>query len=585
MKAIKAVRVRRKFASTDENLSGLSDYKVTLYDDGGKKFKIGSLRTGGTLVFVEYKKEGRFENFSNDDFIKDGINVLISKQNDDKEFEIIQDPWLEKPPKWRSFGFTPYYLNNGSEVYIKWLEGTLVAGGRKWSDDDGNELSVSKSGDSKSFIEKSVEFFAPPSYEGQKVMKLTSEGIKSITDQTRDLIFTGNVSDKDILNLLISKWNIKIPNYNLSLCDPDYIRCEIIPYISPVDDLEDIDEKLEKPENPIKSEKLKLNVILPKDLQIRVKEDLPSFKIFVGDPPKTELLTSDEFDFGDDEDDLSLLENEFRESDFIGEGEQLLSIEQEEREKQQSKIDCDAAGISNAIINIPQGSYNVDGLQPDTPFPSGLDFSPRFNDVPIYSQYDPRWAESLYDYTNGATKKVKCGDNSTVSSSGCGPTAISMIINYWASKGYCKPTLPSAVATFFADFGGRVCGSGSGLGIVPKVRFKETFGLVLDIVLDDMKIFNALKLGYPCIISGRVYRGYNYKGEILSGKYKNGHFVCLSGIDENNRIRINDSGNNPKGGRAITSFVTTGIGGLKDINLISQRAILYPESLPPKQLA
>jgi hypothetical protein len=352
MKEIKSVRVRRKFASTDENLSGLSDYKVTLFDNGRNKFKVGALQTGKVGLFAEYKREGIFKEFSNDDFIKDGINVLISKQNDNKEFEIIQDPWLEKPPKWRSFGFTPYYLNNGSEVYIKWLEGTLVAGGRKWSDDDGNELSVSKSGDSKSFIEKSVEFFAPSSYEGQKVMKLTSEGIKSKTDQTKDLIFTGNVSDKDILNLLISKWNIKIPNYNLSVCDPDYIRCEIIPYISPVDDLEDIDEKLEKPENPIKSEKLKLNVILPKDLQIRVKEDLPSFKIFVGDPPKTEKPVVDGFDFGD-EDDLSdlLLEDEFREEEFNAEEEspsELREVPPEESRKNHA-----GEGISKQDEFIP----------------------------------------------------------------------------------------------------------------------------------------------------------------------------------------------------------------------------------------
>lgn len=336
MKEIKSVRVRKKYTSTSDNLSGISDYKVTLYDIGRNKFKVGAFQNGKSGVFSEYKREGIHENFSNDDFIKSAIS-LISKENGDKEFEIIQDPWLDTPPKWRSFGGDSYHLSNGSEVYIKWLEGTKSAGGKKWSDDDGNELSVSKNGDSKAYIEKSVQIFAPSSYEGQRIMKLTNDGIKSITDQNTESIFTGNVTDKDILNLLISKWNSKVPNYNLSICSPDYVKCELIPFISPVDELVNVDDALKEPV-VLTSGKEKLNIVLPQELKLKVKEDL-SFKIYVGEIPKTENPISEGFDFGDEEDlsDL-LLEDEFQEDQFGGLSEQELALQEEISSGQEDAI-------------------------------------------------------------------------------------------------------------------------------------------------------------------------------------------------------------------------------------------------------
>jgi hypothetical protein len=357
MKEIKSVRVRRKFASTDENLSGLSDYKVTLFDNGRNKFKVSALQTGKVALFAEYRKSGTFKEFSNDDFINDGINVLISKQNNNKEFEIIQDPWLETPPRWRSFGFTPYYLNNGAEVTIQWLEGSNSVGGRKWSDDDGKELKISKNGDdNKGFITKTVTILAPDSYDGKnKRLKITRLGIEGVIDSegnplpfTDEQKYSGNMLDKDIISNLISIWNGKVPNYNLSLCEPDYIRCEVIPYISPVDELQDIEEKLETPETQEEPEfiKEKLNVVLPKELNIRTGEDI-SFKIFVGDPPKTENPVADGFDFGDEEDfsDL-LLEDQFREADFAGLEESQIEIQEYPSEQVRIETESQAQVIN-----------------------------------------------------------------------------------------------------------------------------------------------------------------------------------------------------------------------------------------------
>jgi hypothetical protein len=366
MKEIKSVRVRPKFSSGDDN-RGFGDYKVILYDDGRRKFKVAAGQIGRPFLNSEYRKEGRFENYSDDDFIKDAISILISKQNNNnnKEFEIIQDPWLDNPPKWRSYGYDPYYLNNGSQVYINWLDGSLSAGGNKWSDDNGKELKISKSGDdNKGSLTKIVTIWAPESYKGKnRSLKVTQLGIKNTLDKDGkatdfdEIKYSGLMSDEEIIKIIISRWNSQVPNYNVSLCEPEFRRCEIIPYISPDEELINIDEKLEEPQEPV-AQKEKLNVIIPKDLKLKIKQDF-SFKIFVGDPPKTELTVVDGFNFGD-EDDLSdlLLEDEFRESEFAGLDESQLEIQEYPNEKIRIETE-NQAQIINSEPYVP-GKYTLD---------------------------------------------------------------------------------------------------------------------------------------------------------------------------------------------------------------------------------
>jgi hypothetical protein len=365
MKEIKSVRVRPKFSSGDDN-RGLGDYKVILFDNGRRKFKVSAGQIGRVFTSAEYKREGKFENYTDDDFIKDGISILISKQNNNKEFEIIQDPWLDNPPKWRSYGFDPYYLNNGSHFYIEWFEGSLTAGGKKWSDDNGKELKISKNGDdTKGFITKIVNIWAPDSYKGEnKRLKVTRLGIKSVSSEEDEIKYSGNMLDIDIIQGLLSRWNSQVPNYNVSLCEPEFRRCELIDFIHPDEDEEIIkfeDQLVNSKESTI--EKEKLNILIPKDLKLKVKEDI-SFKIFLGDPPKSELPTVEGFDFGD-EDDLSdlLLDDEFRESEFDGlsEAEVLL---QEEVSSNQESFDKGTSTTLPDTIDISISS-NLDDLLKD----------------------------------------------------------------------------------------------------------------------------------------------------------------------------------------------------------------------------
>lgn len=600
MEEIKSVRVKRilqesvTFGGVD--LSGSQfDIKITLYDDGNKKSVIG-LNADARNVWdkIEYRKRGRYSDYTDDGLIRDFID--INSKREGSEFEISQDPFLEKPPKERSFGFDPYYLNNGAKILIKWLDGNFSVGGKGWSDLNGNELDIQKgqTQSTKGFIDKTAQVLASDSYEGEnKILTYTSLGLSSYSEMDNNnlspLVSVGRVKDVDIINQIISFWKTKVPNYdNLALCDPNNEFCEFVDFINPVDTLEQSDpvqDNVLKSTDTIADGKINLSFVIDSSISIKVREDF-DFKIHIGEPPVDPLLSG--FDFGDSDQDLSLLDDEFIEAEFQGDGEGLLSLEEQTKEEKQAKKDLENSGIPAVNINIPQGTYIVSNIAVSTPFGSTSQYSPSFNSVPIYSQYDTRWSTTLFDYQTDRNGKVKsCGldqkdgtAKATVATSGCGPTAVSMVINFWASKGYCKPTLPSAVARFFSDFGGRVCNQGSALGQVPKDKFKETFGLVLKTSATDDSLFKSLQNGYPCVIAGKNFKAYNFKGNVLSNKYLKGHFICLTGVDNNGLIRINDSGNGPTGGASITAFITKGKEALsKDIGSISQKALIYPEAL------
>ena len=357
MEEIKSVRVRRRIL---EELLYQFDIKVILYDNDNKKSAIG-LNIDGMSVWgkIDYRKTGRYSNYTNDELIKDFID--INSRREKITYDIIQDPWLEKPPKERSFGFDPYCLNNGAKILIKWFDGNLSVGGKSWSDLDGKELDIQKgqTQSTKGFITKTAEVLSPGSYEGEnKFLKLTSMGLESKSDiQLKE--FSGTVDDKDIINQVISFWKTRVPNYDdLGLCEPDNEFCELIDFINPVDELEqnelEEDNKLVS-EDPIFDDKIKLSFEMNSNLKIKPREDF-NFKLFIGEPPQDPNLEG--FDFGDDQQDLSLLGDDFTEDAFAGKEESELEIQEYPDEK--TRIDTENHAI---IINqkpyIP-GKYKLD---------------------------------------------------------------------------------------------------------------------------------------------------------------------------------------------------------------------------------
>jgi LAS superfamily LD-carboxypeptidase LdcB len=318
---IKSVRVRKLLG----NLGSQFDIKVTLYKKSFKRVLIGFSNNGSVFWNdISYSDIGRYSKYTDDELINDFID--INSKREKTIYEIIQDPYLDKPPKERSFGFDPYYLNNGAIVEIKWLDNNNQSTGTKiWSDLEGNELNIQKglTQSTKGFITKISQILAPKSYLGEnKILYQTNSGLSSDLDQ--QINFSGNVKDKDIINQIISLWKNQVPNYDdLALCDPDNEFCELIDFINPVDELVERNAKQDnifRSEDPISDDKINLLFQIDSQLNIKPREDF-NFKIFIGELPVDPLLTG--FDFGDEDQDLSLLDDEFIEVDFEGSDEQL----------------------------------------------------------------------------------------------------------------------------------------------------------------------------------------------------------------------------------------------------------------------
>jgi hypothetical protein len=374
MELIKSIRVRNR----KNNL----DIRVNLYLDKNKYILNGTNGKEGTTQMrviwtnLQISTKGKYSNYTNDELIKEFIDINSKRENAD--YDIIQDPWLKEPPNFRNFGFDPYYLNNGSEVYISWswLDGVteindinitnIEPGGLKWSDDKGNELKIPKSIENannslKYYIRKKIK--VKNSYRNT-AGNLISEEFKidknGSLSKSEEKDYDGTIEDIDIINELISLWKIKVPNYeSLRLCSPDNKVCYFssgdnvlqgIKYISPIEDLQQTESQDNQSvsQDPI-DDKINLSFQIDSTLNIKPREDF-NFKIFIGEPPVDPLLAG--FDFGEDEQDLSLLDDEFIEADFVGMDESQLEMQEYPDEKTRKETE-DHAFIINQAPYVP----------------------------------------------------------------------------------------------------------------------------------------------------------------------------------------------------------------------------------------
>lgn len=187
-------------------------------------------------------------------------------------------------------------------------------------------------------IEKTVLIF-PPSESKDGLLKISDDKkikasnelpIGATSSGSIEKKWNGSVADLDILKEILDIWNKKVPNYNLELCNLDQLDssggseyCRLIEYKSPISEPESDPESPQKTEESEQGKgKIKLSVVLPEDLELRVKEDLNELKIYVGEPP----LAPSDFVFQDDFDNLEELDPEFAEGGFLGE-EELEEIE------------------------------------------------------------------------------------------------------------------------------------------------------------------------------------------------------------------------------------------------------------------
>lgn len=148
--------------------------------------------------------------------------------------------------------------------------------------------------------------------------------------------------------------------------------------------------------------------------------------------------------------------------------------------------------------------------------------------VPWYFQCSALGKKTSYDL-NG-----KCGDKSTVCSSGCGVVSTLMVLGKFGAN----PSL-SEWANKVMDNGGRVCGNGStAAGLI---KAASSYGLKGAYLSGISEISKKLDEGQPVIISVRKSGG---SCVFTSG----GHFIVLTGWreKENQIADVNDPANSKK---------------------------------------
>ncbi len=393
---LKSVRIRpREIPVNQRNTAktGVLDLKISVIKTGPRERTLSSYRldekgegttaqapvevANGPWPSIEYKGR-RYEDLSDDDLIRDYIrtNTLRERPSEgefvvidglQKSFyQIVQDPFEKKPPASRNFGFDPYYLNNGAQVFIRWYIGTIdpitdkldkttlnTVGGFEYGirnvsspapdgivDDARDSATPSISIKPKGLV-KTIEVLPPDETSPIWTISSINEFIpvykKNLNETTYEFFFRDDSSEGDfdrgldwmILNDLLRAWNSKVLliSDSIQVCEPSYIPNKTIEYVDPVNPIEPQPEPIEQSptSSVVDSSKIKLNILFPEGFEVKVREDSPNFKIFVGDIP-TELLPGEGFQFRDDFEDGEGFDPEFTESAFSGPEEQEIVL-------------------------------------------------------------------------------------------------------------------------------------------------------------------------------------------------------------------------------------------------------------------
>jgi hypothetical protein len=476
---LKSVRIRPREIPVNQrqtSKTGVLDLKISVIKTGPRERTLSSYRldekgegttaqapvevANGPWPSIEFKGR-RYEDLSDDDLIEDYIRtntlrerpsegefVLVDGVYKEPFYQIVQDPFEKKPPASRNFGFDPYYLNNGSQVFIRWYasekkkvqwefsdittttqssigevsiqitsnqypdipitytynssnnpiqqgatpsyssiesyweyESTqiiqisqndplygqvvylppgsdffdenslVVTGGLQYGvrnnsipapdgivDDARDSATPSISIKPKGLV-KTVEVLPPdetsPIWTISSISQFVPVYKKDLNETTKEYYFSDDSSEGEfdrgldwmILNDLISAWNSKVfyLSDTIQICEPSYIPNKTIEYIDPINLQETPTEQSPTSSVIEDSGKIKLNILFPEGFEVKVREDSPNFKIFVGDIP-TELLPGEGFQFQDDFEDGEGFDPEFTESAFSGPEEQQIVL-------------------------------------------------------------------------------------------------------------------------------------------------------------------------------------------------------------------------------------------------------------------
>ena len=312
MKEIKSVRIRKRNIKT-----GTLDIKVTLYSEThtfgpDDRILIGVNNDNPVWVLTKYKKSGIYKDFTDDQFIDNFILSNSKMDGGNFTYDIIQDPWEITTPKWRDYGADPYYLNNGTQIFITWTDGKFTAGGLTYSDDSGKEINGNPSIDKTVFNIIGIE--EPSLLQFGKSQEIE---YKSFDKPTQ--VYGGLVTDISIIGDVIRAWKRKVPNYDdLALCSPDNESCSIIPYKSPLKPIEpEVSPVIKTATNETPKEKI--NVVLSTN-PIKTKIDTV-INVYIGKSKEIK-----ESGVNNTEDNFEGLSDEYTEEAFVGSEEAPIDL-------------------------------------------------------------------------------------------------------------------------------------------------------------------------------------------------------------------------------------------------------------------
>lgn len=144
---------------------------------------------------------------------------------------------------------------------------------------------------------------------------------------------------------------------------------------------------------------------------------------------------------------------------------------------------------------------------------SGIVFTDGASEVVYYNQFDSRWADEPY------------GKSGTIGSSGCGPTALAMVVSSLTDR----IIDPLEMSQWAYENGYRAEGNGSYLSLIPNGA--AYFGLTVETMTtkEAQKIVDALA-------DGKLVIAIMSKGHFTKG----GHFIVLRGVTSEGKILVAD---------------------------------------------
>jgi hypothetical protein len=156
-----------------------------------------------------------------------------------------------------------------------------------------------------------------------------------------------------------------------------------------------------------------------------------------------------------------------------------------------------------------------------------------------YSQNDSRWANDKYIMSDGTD------DGATIADTGCGPTAMSMVVSDMTGKS----VNPTEMAQY-AQFTGNRDETGTNWNFIDSAA--STYGLDSTAAYNPSKNFieSNLKNGNPMILSGQD------DGSGNTPYTTAGHYVVAVGVDSNGNVIYNDPrGESYSGRKNIDQFI------------------------------